>query len=174
MTASTQEHRPTSVAQWKKSSAEPVELPSGNFIRVRRMSMSTLLATGKLPNSLVNIVKSAVDKGQGMDGVEDKMSEILADDKQLEEMAKFMDDLICMVAVEPRVHFVPKNEDDRRDDLLYADEIDEADKSFVFQLVTGGTSSLEQFREATAASVAAVSGRQDLELPAERAPEVEG
>lgn len=173
MTASTQEIKPTSVSEWKKSSATPVELPSGFYMRVRRVTMSTLLATGKLPNALVSIVKSAVDKGTGMAGVEDTMSELMADEKSLADMAKFMDDLVVMVSVEPKVHPVPKNEVDRVDDHLYADEVDEQDKSFLFQLVTGGTKDLEQFRKTTEANVAALSGRTDLELPAERTPEAE-
>lgn len=177
MTANTQKRttarRPTTPQQWKKATTEPVELPSGNYMRVRRMNMSTLLATGKLPNSLVSIVKSAVDKGTGMQGVEDKMGDIVGDEKQLKEMMEFMDDLVVMVSIEPKVEKAPEDEADRREDVLYADEVDQDDKSFLFQVVTGGTTDLEKFREATQANVVALSGRQDVELPAERTAQAE-
>lgn len=156
--------KPTSAKAWKQASAEPIELPSGNYMRVRRIGMQTLMATGKMPNALMNIVRSAVDKGTGMDGVD--MADVVGDEKQLAEMMKFMDDLCCMVSVDPKVHPIPKNEADRDDETLYADEVDMDDKSFLFQLVTGGTTDLEQFRAATDANVAAVSGLQNVELPA--------
>lgn len=173
MTASTQDTKPTSVSEWKKSAYRPVELPSGKFMRIRRLGMSTLLSTGKLPNALVNIIKPAVDRGTGMEGVEDKMSELMADEHELREMTKFMDELVTMVAMEPKVHKPPKHDEDRDPDLLYTDEIDEADKSFLFQLVTGGTTDLEEFRKATESSVATLSGRQDVQLPAERATQTD-
>lgn len=164
MTADTQDLKPTPINEWKKSAATPVELPSGKFMRIRRMSMTALMATGKLPNSLLSIVQSAVAKGVGMDGMEDQMQDIISDTDKLREMAKFMSDLVVMVSVEPKVHPEPQNETDRRDDLLYADEIDEQDKSYLFALVTGGTGNLEQFREAANANVVALSGREDMEL----------
>lgn len=172
MTA-THEIQPTSAKQWKGKSSAPVELPSGNFIRIRKMSMSALLATGKLPNSLINVIKKAVDRGTGMAGVEDQMNELISDDKQLAEMARFMDTFVCMISVDPKIHPTPAKEKDRQEDLLYADEVDEEDKSFLFQLTTGGTSDLEQFRAATKASVAAVPGREDIQLPAERTAEAD-
>lgn len=172
MTA-TQDIKPTSARAWKATASVPVELPSGNYIRIRRMSMATLLATGKLPNSLTGIIRQAIDKGTGMVGVEDKMAELMGNEKQLAEMARFMDELITLVSIEPKVHLPPKDDDDRDDDTLYTDEVDEADKSFLFQLVTGGTSDLEQFRQATEASMASLSGREDVQLPAERTAEAD-
>lgn len=176
MTASTRKtaaKKPTTPRAWKQAQSEPIELPSGNYMRVRRMSMSTLISTGKLPNSLLGIVQSAVSKGTGMAGVEDKMADIMGDQKSLDEMARFMDDLLVMVAVEPKVYRVPDEETDRDDDTLYVDEVDQEDKSFIFQVVTGGTTDLEKFREAAEANVATLSGREDLELPAVGAAQAE-
>lgn len=158
--------RPTTPQQWKKATAEPVELPSGNYMRVRRMGMQALIATGKVPNSLLGIVQSAIDKGTGMEGVDAKMEEMINDQAKLKEMADFMDNLVVLVSLEPKVHPSPQDEADRRDDTLYADELDTEDKSFIFALVTGGTSSLEKFREESQANVAALSGRSNVELPA--------
>jgi len=167
---STAPKKPTSVAAWKKNAAEPVELPSGNYMRVRRMSMSTLMATGKMPNSLTAIVKKAVDKGTGVMGVESEMADLIGDEKQLREMAQFLDTLVTMVAVDPPVSPTPETEADRQDDVLYADEIEEEDKSFIFQLVTGGTTDVEQFRAAAEASMASVPGLQNLAVQAVGAP----
>lgn len=156
--------KPTSVQQWKKGQAEPIELPSGNYMRVRRLGMENLMATGKMPNGLMSTVRKAVERGTGMEGVD--MADVVGDEKQLGEMMGFLDDLTVMVAVEPKVHKAPEDEADRQDDVLYSDEIDMDDKSFLFQLSMGGTTDLESFREGLRANVAAVSGRQDLELPA--------
>lgn len=156
--------KPTTAQEWKKAAAEPVEMPSGNYMVLRKIGMQTLMATGKMPNNLMKIVRGAVDKGTGMDNVD--MGEIIEDEKQLLEMMSFMDDLICMVSVNPKVHPVPEDEADRLDTMLYTDEVDAEDKSYVFAYVTGGTTSLEQFRETASANVATLSGRQDLELPA--------
>lgn len=156
--------KPTTVKEWKKAYSEPVELPSGNYMRVRRIGMETLMATGKMPNSLMSMMRSAVAKGTGTEDID--MNSIVEDDKQLKEMVKFMDDLVVMVSVEPKVHASPKDEDVRDDEILYADEVDAEDKSFIFAMVTGGTADLESFRQTTSAGMAALPGREDVELPA--------
>lgn len=171
--------RPTSPKEWKKKTQEPVELPSGFYMRIRKMSMTHLLAAGKLPNSLIGMVQGSVDRGTGKSqdtpDLDKVMDDVLDDPKKLREMAEFMDDLLVMVAVEPQVYPVPKDPKKKRDDdLLYADEVDELDKSFIFQLVSGGPADLAQFRETASANVAAVLGREDVELPAVGAAASEG
>ncbi|MGX9924104.1 DUF7391 family protein [Streptomyces sp. NPDC002248] len=157
--------KPTSPKEWKKNQSIPMELPSGNYLRIRRMSMQTLMATGKMPNRLMSIMKSAVDKGQGID--ENKLAgEAIDDPKLLQDMVKFYDDLTMMMAVEPVIHPVPPTEQDRADDLLYVDEIDDEDKAFLFQYISGGVTDAESFRQQSQADLAAVSGLQNVELPA--------
>lgn len=178
MTANTQQKKatkktvakkPTSPSEWKKQKSEPIELPSGNYMVLRAMSMSTLMRIGKLPNSLMDIMQQAVSSGTGMAGVDESelMREMMGDENKVKEYMAFMDDLVTMVALDPAVSLPPENYDDRDLDTLYTDDIDDEDKSFIFQVVVGGTTDLEQFRKESQASMAALSGRQDVELPAE-------
>lgn len=158
--------KPTTVAQWKQQQQAPVELPSGNYMRIRKISMQSLLATGKLPNSLMGLVQSAVDKGTGREEVMEKLGTVMDDEKKLQELVTFMESFVVMVSVEPKVHAIPEDEDDRDPNLLYVDDIDEDDRTYLFQLCTGGVADLESFRTATAATMAAVLGREDVVVPA--------
>lgn len=155
--------KPTSVAEWKKSASDTIELPSGKFMRIRKIGMQALVAAGVIPNSLMSIMQSALDKGKG---VEDKvMANMAQNPDSLIDMVMMMNRITCMIAYEPQVHMPPKNEADRDEELLYADEVDEVDKSFLFQLVSGGTSDLETFRQEHAASMDAVSELTEIQLP---------
>jgi hypothetical protein len=55
----------------------------------------------------------------------------------------------------------------RDDELVYVDEVAEEDKMFLFQVVTGGTTDVESFREELGSTMDDIRGRQDVELPAE-------
>jgi hypothetical protein len=163
-------NRPTSVASWKKSSASPLlTLPSGNTMRVRKIGLQALMKTGIMPNSLMTYAQNAVKKGKKEEVTETDMLEILQDDKQVREIAKFMDEVTIICAEEPQVHRLPEEGVEKEDDLLYVDEIEEEDKMFLFQVVTGGTTEVETFREEHASNVAAVRGRQDVGGKAKRA-----
>lgn len=160
--------QPTSPAAWKAKSSAPVVLPSGNVMRIRRIGMQTLIATGKVPNALMGIMKSAVDKGTGMQGVEGELKDLMGDEKALRDLTQFTDDLLVMTSIEPKVYPAPKTEADREDDKLYVDEVEEEDKAFLFQLLQGGTADVEQFRRESRSGVAAVFGRENLDVPSEQ------
>jgi hypothetical protein len=57
----------------------------------------------------------------------------------------------------------------RDEDTLYADQVEWADKSFIFQWALGGTSDLIQFREEQQRSMDAVSDSQGVRKPTKRA-----
>lgn len=57
---------------------------------------------------------------------------------------------------------VPLNE--RDEDLLYTDDIDVDDKTFIFNYVVGGSSDLEQFRHEYGDALATVSTGEDVEV----------
>lgn len=161
-------NKATSVTAWKKTStAPPIELPSGNFMRVKKVGMQTLMRVGIMPNSLMTFAQRAVGKGTGKptEMTDEEMMEIASDPKKIEEIANFMDRMVMFVAQEPEVHPLPEGDEPRDPELLYVDEIDEEDKSFIFQVVTGGTTDLESFRGEHEASVATLRGREDLGLP---------
>lgn len=176
MTASRKKNA-TSAAAWKKTSApEALEMPSGNYMSFRKVGMQTLMATGMMPNSLMGIAQKAVSKGKGEpDGFsDDALAELIKDEKKVLEITAFMDKITIFLAVEPKVHEIPLNDDgtavpveDRDPELLYVDEIDETDKQFLFGVVAGGTRDLETFRSEHRASMDTVRGLQTVELPAE-------
>lgn len=162
-------NRPTSVAAWKKSSASPMlTLPSGNTMRVKKIGLQALMKTGIMPNSLMTYAQNAVKKGKKEEVTEVDMLEILQDEKQVKEIAKFMDEVTIICAEEPQVHRLPAEGVEKDDDLLYVDEVDDEDKMFLFQVVTGGTTEVETFREEHASNVAAVRGRQNMGSKAKR------
>jgi hypothetical protein len=61
-------------------------------------------------------------------------------------------------------------EDARDEDVLYADEVDLNDKSFIFQFALGGTADLERFREALSSDVADLSDSEAVPSKAKRTP----
>lgn len=161
--------KPTSVAAWKKTAViPPVELPSGNFMRLRKVGLQTLMKVGIMPNSLMEIATKSVSKGTGYSDVSnDDLAVLASDPKKVAELADFMNKMVVFVAQEPEVLPMPEDGVERDDDLLYIDEVDDEDKAFILQVVMGGTTDLEQFRKEHSASMDAVRGREDVELPAE-------
>lgn len=162
--------KPTSAAAWKKKAQiPPLELPSGCSMRIKKVGMQTLISLGIMPNSLMSIAQKAVGKGQqvGEGMSDDEMMALINDPKKIREIGEFMDKMLCVVAVEPEVHPIPHAGVERDETKLYVDEVDEEDKMFIFQVVTGGTTDVAEFREETSATMAAIRGREDVELPSE-------
>lgn len=161
----------TSAKAWKASTKAPLlTLPSGNVMRVRKIGLQALMRTGIMPNSLMAYADRAVKKGKKQEVTEADMIDILKDEDQVKEIAKFMDEVTILCAEEPEVHRLPDEGVEKDDDLLYVDEIDEEDKSFLFQAVMGGTTDVETFRAEHAGNVAAVRRREDVGGKAKRPP----
>lgn len=157
----------TPVSDWKKS-PEPVELPSGKFIVLSNASLSSFILTGQIPNSLMSVITSSVNSKKKAD--KEAMTDILENPKALEDMFKSVDIYVCGVALDPKIHMIPDNPDDRDDELLYIDEVEQSDKMYIFQRGIGGTTDLETFRRELAAGVDLVQQREDVELPPKRSP----
>lgn len=158
----------TSVAAWKKSSVPAlIEMPSGNCMRIKKVGLQALIKTGIMPNSLLGIAEGAVKKGKKEEVTEAEMLSLLQDPKKVDDIGKFMDEVVILCAFEPKVHRLPEAGVEKDDELLYIDEVEDEDKMFIFQVVTGGTTDVEAFRQQTGTAMAAVRGRQDVELPAE-------
>lgn len=160
---------PTSVTAWKKSAEIPVlELPSGNAMRVKKIGAQALMATGIIPNSLMGYVQKAIAKGKAEEVTEEDMAELLKDEKKVQEIGRLMDKVTILCAQEPEVHEAPAPGVERDDSLLYVDEIDGEDKMFIFSVVCGGTTSVEQFRAEHERNVASVHGRENVGRPPQR------
>jgi hypothetical protein len=140
--------RPSAAGEFKKRKGGIFELPSGLVMKLKNPGgMVALMSAGMMPNSLMSMVQDSLNKGKPMEAEDIVKPETGGVDPTfVSEMNTLLNNLIVLCAVEPKVFPVPENEDDRSDDFLYADEIDEEDKMFVFGWVSGGTTDLEQFR----------------------------
>lgn len=145
---------PTPATAWKKSKGGggPLSVPSGNVALVSPIGLQTLVASGKIPNSLMKFVNEALSTGKAPSV--DKLD--LNDQKTLQDMMNFMDEIVVSCVEEPRVYATPPEGSPREEDRLYVDEVDFEDKSFIFQFALGGTRDLEAFRAESAAYVADV------------------
>lgn len=136
---------PNSPQDFKKKAGtnQLIELPSGLFIKVRRVTLQALLTRGKVPNSLLDIVRKAVDEGETPE--ENSFGKDL-DIDQLTEMMDLVDVVTCDSAREPRIYAIPEDEE-REEDVLYVDELDTEDKMYIFRWAVQGVSDLESFRK---------------------------
>ena len=58
-------------------------------------------------------------------------------------------------------------EEDRDEDIVYTDEVDLDDKSFLFQFSVGGTQDLERFRSETRTAVGELESGESVQSPTE-------
>lgn len=165
----------TPVSGWKKKGDDApgvailLPFPSGNTMRVRNRGFRSFIQAGIIPNSLLGVIEEALAKGKEPD-----LGKLQKDDGTLElttidDMFTLMENVMIECSVEPKVHPLPEDPDERSDELLYIDEIDEEDKLFLFQWVTGGTRDVERFRSEYAAHLATLPGGEDLGSPAKPA-----
>lgn len=159
----------TSVSAFKKRKGGVMELPSGAVMRLKNPGgMAIFVEENLIPNSLMVVVQEALEGGKEPDMTQFVGPEGI-NQENMESMMQLVDACLIKCAVEPEVHPKPAKESLRKDDLLYVDEVDDNDKMFVFQWVTGGTADLEQFRQEFAAELATLQGSTPVARPAKRA-----
>lgn len=163
------------VGDFKKRLGGTLELPSGFKVKVRNPGgLRAFLGNGLIPNSLMKIIQDGLDKGSGKNVPVNITKDGKIDPEMMSDMMQMMDNIAVTVVVEPRIHptlteadllvWNEENPDDqrdfvedlRRDDRLYADELPDDDKMFLFQWVSGGTRDLETFRQQHAAGMGAL------------------
>lgn len=166
--AKAEERRISQIGDFKNRMRAILELPSGLTVKARNPGglQAFLDQNGSIPNSLMAIVQEGLRKGKAPD-VEEFMKDGQFDPAMMSDMDTMLNVLVTKVIIEPPVLPVPKSEDDRSDEQLYADEIPLDDKMFLYQWVAGGTKDLETFRKqydtgvaSVAASASAVSAAQ--------------
>lgn len=151
------EQQVSSVADFKKKKSGTITLPSGMIVQLRNPGgLRVFMRNGTIPNALLPMVEKSLNEGTEFDQAEAASK---VDEKVIEEMMGMMDTIAVTCFVEPRCWPTPEKEEDRSDDKLYADEVDDEDKMFIFQWVSGGTADVEQFRAEQARHVASVSGQ---------------
>ncbi len=152
----------SSVSSWKKKAEGTImTFPSGNVARVRNPGLQAFLREGMVPNGLLPIVQTAIDKH-----VAPTPQEMMQRPQALAETLELMESITMYCVLEPKIHPTPLPGEARDPELLYVDEVDIEDKVFVFQLVGGGTSDLERFRRERSESLAALQSGEALEQTA--------
>lgn len=169
--------RISQVGDFKKRLGGVMELPSGLVVKAKNPGgLRAFLNSGLIPNSLMSIIQKGLDKGSGKNISTEIVKDGKIDPEMLTDMMAMMDNIAVKVIVEPQIHPTltendlrvwnethPENEpltsieQLRSDDKLYADELPDDDKMFLFQWVSGGTKDLETFRRQHAAGVDALS-----------------
>lgn len=149
---------PSSAAAFKKNRGGLLTLPSGLVVKATRAEgLRGFIAGGKIPNSLMGIVDDALKGGKAPDAsvILDGEGEI--DENMVADMLEMTDKVVMSVVKDPIIHPLPASEGERDDDLVYIDEVDDEDKMFIFQWVTGGTDSVERFRQESAGALDVVA-----------------
>ena len=159
----------STVGNFKKKAAQRILLPSGEEVLCKRGGIETFIRSGKVPNSLMPMMKAAmtgkkVDVSNDLDLNEETLTELFE-----------MFDLVCLtVFIDPRCHSVPMVDDGnghmvegtRDEDLLYVDEVGLEDKQFLFQWAVGGTSDVETFRVRSQEYMASLQSGKAVSSPA--------
>lgn len=139
----------------RRAAGVTLTLPSGLAVRAKRVDLQVMLAQGTIPNPLIEVVSEALERGQQMDP-----KELVGDKVNLDkvaEMYELVNSVVVASVVEPRISSVPEDPEDRDDDQLYVDEVEDEDKMFIFQWAGGGTDDVATFREEARASLASLA-----------------
>lgn len=139
---STQANR-MNLAQWRASRVHELVLPSGLEVKVRDMTMTDLLMTGKLPEAIMQTLTDNVDvESQSVD-----LSVITKNTVQWNEM---LTTLVQLSLIEPKIGEVADDEH-----ILLA-EMPADDKLKIFEFLNRGAVQLQSFREGEAQPVETV------------------
>lgn len=159
----------------------PLQVPSGKTALVRAPGLETFLKQGMIPNTLMAMIKKALDSnsGKAKSAAQEKremdkmFEEISADPTKLQDLFALVDAATVYCVVKPEVKPVPLVEvpapgakgdepktkwveipfEDREppQGFLYVDQVDMEDKMFIFNFACAGTRDVERFRNESAA-----------------------
>jgi hypothetical protein len=173
-------NRISQIGDFRARMGGPQELPSGLRVVVRNPGgLTAFIANGSIPNSLLTIVKGTLDSNLSKEEVIQNATALTKDLDSIGDMMELMNIVTQQVIKKPAVAHDPTEQDVERhnflhpenpvtdpdelrdeENFLYTDEIEEEDKMFLFQWVTGGTRDLERFRQEHERNVALVSAEQ--------------
>lgn len=177
-----EERKISQIGDFKKRLGGVQELPSGLVVKTKNPGgLKTFLKGGMIPNELMKTVNDSLARGKAPKAA-DVMKDGKIDEETLLAMTNMMDAVAVATIVEPRIFptltqadvdawnadkdpehelYAETIDDIRQDDRLYADELPDDDKQFLFQWVSGGTRDLQIFRQRQQSgldSVVAVAG----------------
>jgi len=131
------------LAEWRASRIHERTLPSGLQVKVRDVTMTDLMLTGKLPESITTLMTDMAGNGaQEMD--------VALITKNATEWNQMLNTLVELCLVEPQIGDVADDEH-----ILLA-EIPTDDKLDLFNFLNRGADQLRSFREGENEPVAAV------------------
>lgn len=160
----------------KNTSSGLVTLPSGNTVKVQPISITDLLADKIIPDTLTAMVMKQLDPGEGKKATkvtDEEVRELVKNPAQLADMFDVFDRVAARVVIEPVFLYhreevdgkwVTIDDEDRDDEMVYTDEVDLEDKSFIFQYAVGGTKDLERFRVSTSVAVGELESGESVSL----------
>ena len=150
-----QQARRVMLAQWRTSHVHDMTLPSGLQVKVRDVTMTDLMFTGKLPQVMIDLAQESAEQGK-----------IKLDLKMLTENAQefrqLVDTLILLCVVEPPI--AEKADEEH----LSLDEMNGDDRMFIFNWVNREVEQVRSFREADVELVAALQPGDGLRKKSKR------
>ena len=151
----------TRLAAWRQRQMQELTLPSGLKVKLRKITMTDMMLTGKLPNSIVHLADAASKNGA-------RALDLEAVAKNAAEFTELLDLLVRQALVEPALG---ETADDEHVTLA---EISSDDKMAIFEFLNGGAGESRPFREGEDEPAAdAPRGRRRLADPGEE-PKVIG
>jgi hypothetical protein len=144
----------TSGAEWRRNreEGELVQLPySGKIVRLRTVRPDMLLRLGKIPNPLSALMVDIIyGNAEG-----ERLDQFLNTQEGVEAALDMLESLkvVCMAAfIQPRIV-----DDPQGDDEICIDDLELADRSYIFRLVFVPAEALKSFRYEPPADVAVVA-----------------
>ena len=138
-----QQSKAEMLAQWRASRIHEETLPSGLEVKLRDVTMTDLMLTGKLSEPIIDMVKQVADSGEQNFDLK-MLARNAADFNQMLNL------LVEISMVEPRIGEVAD------DDHITLAELPTDDKMFVFNIVNREVQAVRSFREGENEHVAAV------------------
>lgn len=131
----------------------PVQLPSGKWVVIQQMSLSSLVRSGVIPNPLLAAAYRIVegkydapedDEDEDIEDAEQKAKEKAADpSKAQREYYEALDALMVASVVQPTLVF---ERDEETEDNVWVGRFLDADKVMVLQYSQSGVAYLDSFR----------------------------
>jgi len=161
------EDKVTPAGAWNQGTVQGfvIELPSGNFAKLRRtLSLPTLLANGKIPNPLADMVRQMISQGKVSISSEE-MSE-----NAMMQFAQLVNEQIPMIFVDPRVEAQPPGWDIDKQGIwtpspgaMDINMLTFEDQMYAFQWAQGAATDVATFRQRANENMASVQHGEGVE-----------
>ena len=129
---------PTKASAWRDKAREVkvdgvlLELPSGNFAKIRRPSLADMLKQKQIPASLTQVALRQAGAIKGSSTVSEK---------ELDDSIRLVDVILKKAFVVPEIVDTEPGEEQ-----ITLDDLTDEDRAFVFNYVQSGATSLKSFR----------------------------